>query len=427
MSNVVDLSFLDVLQIVMKLLPFGLEEINFSGREPTLRQDLPSIIKWCAENNLRVNITTNGTVLDHKGYETLLKAGLNMLVFSVDGVSANTHDKIRGTGNFYKTIDSIKYCSNYIAKLNKPIKTGISCTLQKYNIQELPGIISMCDSLGIDFLGINPVSICGEASSVKELLYLFAEEILTCWEKICKEFNEVKPNYELYLGTFPMEAKFLNLKYNLDLPVIQTGCSAGKTIYIDPYGKALPCYMLPPVANNMPEIRQYLRYWQILVDPISKAAQYFEPFISFANSYSQKNNENCRQCPDVDVCRRCPLIALSDPDAIYRCQIAQRQISSFSIDNSNKIIPAKKNYITWSIDGNILLLSLKKGDFTSEKKFEITPFIKSVWTEIDGVHPLEKIESRLQAKWPNLSTEKINKNLLYTIDYFWKEGIISIK
>lgn len=422
-----ELYFSDVLRIISKLLPFGLREINFSGREPTLRQDLVSIIKWCVKKDISVNVTTNGTVLDHKGYEELCESGLNIMVFSLDGITEKVHDKIRGSGSFHKTIQNIEYCTKYLARLNLNTKIGISYTLQKTNVHEIGGLIDRCSSLGINFLAVNPVSICGRASQVKELLYLSSSDILKSWENICKKFSETKPNFELYLGTFPMEAKLLNIKYKLELPVIHTGCSAGKTIYIDPYGNALPCYMLPPVADSITELKKYLHYWRILDEPFSKIHEHFNLFITFASNHSQKNNRGCRNCPDIDVCRRCPLIAISDSEAIHRCQIAQKQIGSLSIPNNKSIIPAIKDCVTWKIADTILSVYLKQGDFVAEKRFEITPFVKSVLNAINGFSSLDKIEKSVKTECLDWSPRKIAKEIHRTIEYFWKEGIIYIK
>lgn len=421
-----ELHYSEILQIIQKLLPLGLREINFSGREPTLRKDLPQIVDWCCRNNLIVNITTNGTALSKKGYEILLDSGLNMVVFSLDGSSERTHDKIRGNGTFQKTISNIKNCVNYITKNNLDTKISISCTLQKFNAQELPYIIDLCHSIGINFLGINPVSFCGAASTAKQFLYLSPEQVLTCWEEICKEYARVRPNYELYLGTFPTEAKFLNTKYKLNLPVIQTGCSAGRTIYINPEGEALPCYMIPPIADEMPELKRYLRYWKILSESISRASELFEPFISFTNTYSQKNNTGCVDCSDVEVCKRCPLIAISDPDAILRCQIAKSKLNAIKIDLTPEVKPIVKSYVSWRIEKNTLLLSVHNGDYRSEKEFELNSFAKSIWFYINNQISIGKIEDRLKKEWPGLSVGKIHQNLFDFISYFHKEGVIEI-
>ena len=199
----IDISYSNILKIIEILLPLGLKEINFAGREPTLRDDLPEIVRYCSVRNIRVNVTTNGTVLDKEGLLTLLNSGLNMLVFSLDGVSRITHDKVRGRGSFDKTIKSVSLCVDYIKKYKIASAIGISCTLQRINKGEISQMIDLCDFLGAQFLSINPISFCGSATKAKSVLYLSADDIISCWSKICEAYKRVDPNFGLFLGTFP--------------------------------------------------------------------------------------------------------------------------------------------------------------------------------------------------------------------------------
>lgn len=421
-----DISYSNALQIIRKLLPLGVEEINFSGREPTLRYDLPEIVRECCLNNIRVNVTTNGTVLERDDYIRLLRTGLNMLVFSLDGVSRITHDRVRGRGNFDKTIRSILICSDYI-KCNKiPAKIGISCTLQKINKDEIPNMIDLCDFFGIQFVSINPISYCGSATEVKPLLYLSADEVMACWSRICEEYKRVNPNFGLFLGTFPMETKFLNIKHDLNLPIIHTHCSAGTTLYIDPHGRALPCYMLPSMVNEISMLKKYLCYWDIINEPANRALGSFQPFISYARSVSKNDYDGCLDCPDVDICKGCPLIILSEPDAIQRCQLAQEKISAITPKFTSTSIPTINRTISWEFNNDILHLFLRKDDYSSDKEYQLDHLPISIWLKIDGLNSIKSIEKTMRKEFPKVSTEKIRETIDDFIDYFWKEGVIKI-
>jgi radical SAM protein with 4Fe4S-binding SPASM domain len=422
-----ELSHSDVLQIIQKLLSLGLQEINFSGREPTMRRDLPEIIKYCSTHKIRVNVVTNGTVLKQEGFASLLQSGLNMLVFSLDGVSEISHDTIRGEGNFHRTIDSISTCLNYVRENEMTTKIGVNCTLQKVNALEVSRMIDLCHSLGTHFLNINPVSFCGSATNVREMLYLSPEEILSCWNKICEAYQRMRPDFRLYLGTSPMETKLLNAKYNLELPVIHTTCSAGNTLYIDPHGKALPCYMLPSMANEMSELGKYLCYWDILTEPANRAFDAFKPFISYAHAISKTSNSGCIDCPDVEICKGCPLIALSDPDATYRCQSAQKKLALIRLDFKQSVVPTIKDCVSWELKGDILQLSMSRGDYLSNREFELDPLAKSIWLKLHVRSPIGKIKKRLENDWSNLPIEKIHETLTDFVEYFWKEGLLNLE
>lgn len=422
-----DISCSKALRIIEKLLPLGLEEINFAGREPTLRHDLPEIVNQCSRRNIRVNVTTNGTVLNREGYIALLNSGLHMLVFSLDGVSRVTHDRVRGRGSFDKTIRSVLECIDYIRKHRIPPKIGISCTLQGINKDEISKMIDLCNFLGTQFLSINPISFCGSATEAKTILYLSADEIISCWSQICEAYKRVNPDFELFLGTFPMETKFLNLKYDLDLPVIHTQCSAGTTLYIDPHGYALPCYMLPSMINEMRALKKYLCYWDIINEPAEKSLNAFKPFISYAHSISKTDYDDCLDCPDIDICKGCPLIILSEPDSIQRCQRALKKISDIIPEFTGRSIPAINKALSWELDNNILHLSIKKDDYSSNREYQMDDLPRLIWLNIDGHTSITNIKETIRKDFSMLSTKELGKSMNDFLIYFWKEGVLKLR
>lgn len=224
-----------------------------------------------------------------------------------------------------------------------------------------------------------------------------------------------------------MEAKFLSVKYGILLPIIYTGCSAGRTLYIDPTGRALPCYMLPPIAEEIVGLKKYLNYWNILYEPYEKAHQSFKPFIEFAESYSQKNNKDCEECLDIEVCRRCPLVALSDPDAIYRCQLARKKLDALTIKIDSKTKLVIKEYVRWELNADILSITIKKDNYLNNKKIELSPFAKDMWIATTKGISVENILIELRQKWKSISTAELQKKLNEFIDYFWKECIIGVQ
>lgn len=73
--------------------------LHFSG-EPLLHAELPQIIKIFKENNIKTRLSTNGTVLNEVYARRLMEAGLDYIVFSVDGYNKKTYEKIRKGANF---------------------------------------------------------------------------------------------------------------------------------------------------------------------------------------------------------------------------------------------------------------------------------------------------------------------------------------
>ena len=71
--------------------------VSFTGGEPTLRADLPSFITHAKGKGMRVNLITNGIKCADDDYvRTLAEAGLDSAQVSIEGGSAEVHDRITG-------------------------------------------------------------------------------------------------------------------------------------------------------------------------------------------------------------------------------------------------------------------------------------------------------------------------------------------
>jgi len=92
----------------------GLENIRFSGGEPSIYPFLKSLIKGCRNSNVkRIAISTNGTQsLDF--YKELVDLGINDFSISLDGGCCSMNNKMNGgVSSFDKVSKNIKYLSWY--------------------------------------------------------------------------------------------------------------------------------------------------------------------------------------------------------------------------------------------------------------------------------------------------------------------------
>ncbi len=88
----------------------GLTEVEFTGGEPTVREDLPELAA-CARDMGFVNISliTNGLKLGNRDYaERLIASGVNDVIFSVHGHTGELHDhQTRTPGSFHKIMYAV--------------------------------------------------------------------------------------------------------------------------------------------------------------------------------------------------------------------------------------------------------------------------------------------------------------------------------
>ena len=127
-----------------QLADFGVPVVLFSGGEPLIREDLPELVAYAAEQGIRPVLSTNGTLLTRDAARELKEAGLKYAGVSVDGL-ADRNDEFRGKdGAFEAAVRGIEAC------LDVGLKTGLRYTITKYNDDDLEGVIDLLTDVGVD-------------------------------------------------------------------------------------------------------------------------------------------------------------------------------------------------------------------------------------------------------------------------------------
>src|SRR5687768_8072987 len=107
-SREVELQTDEVVRVLDDLRALGCEKVHFTGGELFLRRDALELLAHARDLGLRVNLTTNGTLLDKDRLRALLRVPPRSLTFSVDAPQARLHDALRGQeGAFKRTTKTI--------------------------------------------------------------------------------------------------------------------------------------------------------------------------------------------------------------------------------------------------------------------------------------------------------------------------------
>lgn len=121
-----------------------LENIRFSGGEPTLHKDIVEIVRYSKRMGItRIAISTNGS--NKIGlYEELVNAGVNDFSISLDACCADDGDKMAGgvTGSWDKVVENIEL----ISKLSY-VSVGVVLTPE--NIDKTIETIEFAHRLGV--------------------------------------------------------------------------------------------------------------------------------------------------------------------------------------------------------------------------------------------------------------------------------------
>lgn len=128
-----------------------LENIRFSGGEPTLHKGIVEAVAYAKSKGIkRIAISTNGSSKKEL-YQRLLDAGCNDFSISLDSADAGTGDLMAGNikGAWNKVVENIKWLSKATY-----VTTGV--VLNPDNISKFIDIVTFADKLGVSDIRVIP-------------------------------------------------------------------------------------------------------------------------------------------------------------------------------------------------------------------------------------------------------------------------------
>ena len=261
-----ELSTEEAMKVVDQLADFGVTSLAFSGGEPLMRKDFFEVARHAVDAGLYVSMATNGTLLTEENVRKLKEIGLHYVEVSVDGIDAKTHDGFRGVnGAFEQTIKGLKNC------LKQDICTCVAVTGTKDNLAEIPAVLEMAESMGIDrftLFNFIPVGrgkemVAGDPSPQEReqlLCYLNKQlsehhkiAILSTTPQLARVALEAHspPQEDLMMPLAHMEATKISKRAKALADFIG-GCGAGRLYCaISPEGNVQPCVFMPLVVGNL--------------------------------------------------------------------------------------------------------------------------------------------------------------------------------
>ncbi len=117
--------------------------IILTGGEPLLRDDIFDLAKYGNDKGLRMVMAPNGTLVTPSVASKMADAGIQRISVSLDGATAQEHDRFRGVEGAYQgALDGI---ANAKAA---GVEFQINTTITKTNLDQIPKIFALAESLG---------------------------------------------------------------------------------------------------------------------------------------------------------------------------------------------------------------------------------------------------------------------------------------
>jgi MoaA/NifB/PqqE/SkfB family radical SAM enzyme len=144
-KNPDELTLEQKLKVVDILNDAGVVMTAFSGGEPLLSPDFWTVAEYASKKGMYTSIATNGTTLIPKNIKRLKTVGIKYVEVSLDASAPKIHDEFRGVrGAWAKTVQGIK---NVVA--DGSFDTAISTTATKFNLEDVPNMVSLARELRV--------------------------------------------------------------------------------------------------------------------------------------------------------------------------------------------------------------------------------------------------------------------------------------
>lgn len=120
--------------------------------EPLVNKYLFDMIGYARSFGIASEIITNGSLLNERNINSLIKSRLSKIIISIDGASKKTFESIRVKSNFETVVENSRKLISISKKNFLRPEISAWCTVQKENYNEVNDIAKLCRELGFDNL-----------------------------------------------------------------------------------------------------------------------------------------------------------------------------------------------------------------------------------------------------------------------------------
>ena len=168
-----ELTTKEALNVIKQLAGMKVFEVYLTGGEALLREDWPILIGELRRNKIQVGLITNGTQIDQNTAKKLADLKVKWVQLSIDGASADVHDKIRGlAGSWEKSIAAIRYLKQ------NGIRTHVSFVPTRINFRDVKKVIALCVEMGLEYFVTDMLVLTGRAAKNFDHIKLGPQEYL---------------------------------------------------------------------------------------------------------------------------------------------------------------------------------------------------------------------------------------------------------
>jgi len=220
----------------------GVVQVNLTGGEPLLREDLERLIERAAERELYTNLITSGIPLTVERLRRLKGRGLNSVQVSVQGAEQPKADLIAGGPFFNRKLEVMRW----VKEVGLPLTVNV--VLHRENLDEIEDVIGLAERMEADRLELANTQYLGWAMHNRTALLPTREQI----ERARAVATEAKRRLR---GI--MDVCFVLPDYYADRPKACMDGWGRRYLVVNPDGLVLPCHLAHTIPGlSFDNVRQ---------------------------------------------------------------------------------------------------------------------------------------------------------------------------
>jgi PqqA peptide cyclase len=259
------------LDVITSAEGMGIVQLNLSGGEPLLRNDLEQLISCAERLQMYTNLITSGLPLVRSRLGDLRDAGLANVQLSIQDATAEGSERISGKVSFEHKLS----VARWVKELRLPLT--LNFVLHRENLARVPDMIALAESLEADRLELANTQYLGWALHNRAALLPTAGMLAVAREQAAAARRRLRGK---------MEVLFVTPDYHAQLP---RACMDGwgrRFLLVSPTGLVLPCHL----AHTLPG----LEWWSVRDAPLARIWQHCPGLQAFRGQAWM--NEPCRSC-----------------------------------------------------------------------------------------------------------------------------------
>jgi radical SAM/SPASM domain protein of ACGX system len=272
--------------------------VYLTGGDPILHPDFWKLLQIFHDEKIRFCIMGNPFHLTDEVCKRMKELGCVKYQLSFDGLE-KTHDSFRKPGSFRATVKAVKTIKD------SGMWCAVMTTVSKTNMAEIPALIDLVDSLGVDVYAVGRYCPTSVQKAYDENIHIppaeYREFLKTCWQKY-EQHRDSKTTYQLKDHLW---ALFLTEEGLYNPPTdggITDGCNCGRNhITILPNGDIYACRRMESKVANIHDGGLY-KAWT------GEKMNYYRQYDKF---------EKCAKCNLLGVCRGCPSVTYGYTNNFY--------------------------------------------------------------------------------------------------------------